>query len=353
MSTGQDQNKIKFLLVADSTHFALTDVYYGYRYALDKLKIPYEAFPWHHMRELIVDKHCYHIVHSTALIKEKGFTHVLFIGGLNIPDFIFNNLYHIKSVVVSTEDPHSFDPMKHRLKEVDYYFTNERSIANSDRYDNVFYCPTAGSTHECGKMPIDYIEEKYHSDILFLGAMYPNRVKLLESIIPLVKRHKLNFKICGHTHYMPKKSPLQEFVFESGTIPHNETVKYYNGSKAVLNMYRDIGWNPRTVTKRNPYNRSRFPAESLNPRAYEVPLCQSFMVMEDIRPEAREVFTDNDVAFFSDEKSLNKQLRYYLIGKGKEKREQMAFNAYIKVAENHTYVHRLQSIKDILENDLQ
>jgi spore maturation protein CgeB len=344
--------KLKFLLIADSTHFALTDVYYGYRYALDKLKIPFESFPWHHMRELIVDKQCYHTMHSTALIKEKGFTHILFIGGLNIPDFLFDNLYHIKSVVVSTEDPHSFDPMKHRLGKIDYYFTNERSIANSSKFHNVYYCPTAGSTHECGRVPTEYIEDKYKSDILFLGAMYPNRVKFLESIIPLVKRHKLDFKICGHTHYMPKNSPLQEFVFESGTIPHNETVKYYNGAKVVLNMFRDTKWNPRTKTKKNPYNRSRFTAESMNPRAYEVPLCQSFMLMEDLRPEAREVYTEDEVAFFSDEKSLQKQLRYYLVGKGKEKREKMAFNAYRKAAENHTYIHRLQSIKEILEEDI-
>jgi spore maturation protein CgeB len=318
-------------------------------YALDKLKIPYEAFPWHRMREIIVDKHCYNIMHSTALIKEKGFTHALFIGGLNIPDFIYKNLYDVKSVVVATEDPHSFDPMKNRLDFIDYYFTNERTIANSGKFKNVYYCPTAGNANECFKIPDECIEEKYRSDILFLGAMYPNRVKLLESIVPFVKENNLNFKICGHTHYMPKRTPLQKFVFASGTVPHDETIKYYNGAKTVINMYRDIGWNPRTTTKRNPYNKSRFTAESLNPRAYEVPLCQSFMVMEDIRPESREVYTDSEVAFFSDEKSLVDQLNYYLlVDQGIEKREQMAFNAYRKAAEGHTYIHRLLSIKDVL-----
>lgn len=342
---------VKVLLIADSTHFALTDIYYGYMYALEKLKIKFESFPWHHLRELLLDKHCYSIMHSTALIKENGFTHVFFIGGLNIPDFILNNLYHLKSVVIATEDPHSSSPMLNRLDKINYYFTNERSIANSGRYDNVYYCPTAGSTHECGKIPREYIEEKYQSDVLFLGALYPNRVKLMESIIPLVEKYNLNFKICGHTHYMKKKSPLWKYVFESGTIPHNETVKYYNGAKTILNMYRDIGWNPRTVTKRNPYNRKKFPAESLNPRAYEVPLCQSFMVIEDIRPESRDIFNEDEVAFFSDEKSLQKRLRYYLVGRGKSKREQMAFKAYRKVAENHTYIHRLQTIMKVIEEN--
>lgn len=339
----------KVLLVADSTQFALTDVYYGYFYALQKLNIPFETFPWHHMRELIVDRHCYHIMHSTALIKEKGFTHVFFIGGLNIPDFIFNNLYHLKSVVISTEDPHSSTPLLRRLDKIDYYFTNEMSIANSNKWPNVYYCPTAGSTHECGKIPLEYVEDRYKSDVLFLGAIYPNRQKILEDIVPFIEENKINFKICGHTQYLSKKSILHKYVFDSRTIPHNETVKYYNGAKIVLNMFRDITWNPKTVTKRNPHNKNKFPAESLNPRAYEVPLCQAFMLLEDTRPEARMVYTDKEVGFFSDSTSLVKQLNYFLFKKGKELRDQMAFDAYRKAAENHTYVHRLLKIKSILD----
>jgi len=342
-------SNIKILLVADSTHFALTDVYYGYLHALNKLNISFEAFPWHHMRELVVDRMCYHVMHSTALIKEKGFTHIMFIGGLNIPDFIFDNLYHIKSIVVSTEDPHSIDPLKSRLGKIDYYFTNERSVANCKRWDNVYYCPTAGSTHECGKMPPEYIEDNYKSDILFLGATYPNRVSVLESIIPFVKKNNLSFKICGHTQYLPKNSPLNEFVFDSRTIPHEETVKYYNGAKIVLNMFRDIKWNPKTASKKNPHNKSRFIAESLNPRAYEVPLCQSFMLMEDTRPEAREVYTEDEVGFFSTGEDLVRKLRYYLIGNGKDLRGKMAFKAYKKAAENHTYIHRMLLIKSIID----
>jgi spore maturation protein CgeB len=193
------------------------------------------------------------------------------------------------------------------------------------------------------------LEDKYKSDILFLGAMYPNRQELLEAIVPLVKKYKLNFKICGHVQYMPKKSPLWEFVFDARTIPHKETVKYYNGANAVLNILRDINWNPRTKNKKNPFNKDKFGAESLNPRAYEVPLCQAFMLLEDTRPEAREIFTDKEVGFFSDKDSLIKQLHYFLIGPGKNRREEMAFQAYENIAAHHTYVNRLLYIKSVIE----
>lgn len=340
---------MKLLIVSDATNFALTDVYNGYIYALQQLKIPHESHPYHHFRGICSDATCFHRIHSIVLSTHKEFTHIMFIGGLNVPEYIFDSLYHIKSIVIATEDPHTFDPLKKKLDKINYYFSNERTIGINKKYKNTYYCPTAGDPNECGKIPREHLDDRYKSDILFLGAVYPNRRKLLESIIPFVEKYKLNFKICGHVHYIPKKSILWKYIFDARTIPHQETVRYYNGAKIILNMLRDTTWNPRTKSGKNPYNRSRFNAESLNPRAYEVPLCQSFMLLEDIRSEAREIFTKNEVGFFNDEKSLIKELKYFLLGAGKNKREDMAFEAYRKVSDSHTYLHRMLYIQNILE----
>jgi len=342
---------MKILVVSDATNFALTDVYNGYINALEQLKIPYESHPYHHFRGICSDATCFHRIHSLVLTKPKEFTHIMFIGGLNVPDYIFDSLYHIKSIVIATEDPHSFDPMKHKLQKISYYFSNERSIGESKKFKNTYYCPTAGDTQECGRIPRDFLDEKYKSDILFLGAIYPNRRKLLESIIPFVEEKNLSLKICGHVHYMPKNSPLWKYVFDARTIPHLETVKYYNGAKIVLNMLRDTTWNPRTKSGKNPHNRSKFTADSLNPRAYEVPLCQSFMLLEDNRIEAKEVFTDTEVGFFSNEESLIERLQYFMFGKGKPKINDMIIKAYNKVSTKHTYLHRMLYVKSILEQD--
>lgn len=343
---------MKILIVSDATNFALTDVYNGYTHALEQLRIPYESHPYHHFRGICSDATCFHRIHSIVLTKPKKFTHIMFIGGLNVPHYIFDSLYHIKIVVVATEDPHTFDPMKKLLKKIDYYFSNEKSIGESTKFKNTYYCPTAGDTQECGRIPRDFLDDKYKSDILFLGAIYPNRCKLLESIIPLVEKYKISFKICGHVHYIPKKSPLWKYVFDARTIPHLETVKYYNGAKIVLNILRDTTWNPRTNKNKNPHNKSKFIAESLNPRAYEVPLCQSFMLLEDTRIESREIFTDKEVGFFSDEESLNERIKYFLFGAGKSKVKDMITKAYNKISTKHTYLHRMIHIKKILEQDI-
>jgi hypothetical protein len=335
---------LKIYLVSDAARFALTDVYHGYANALSDLKIPYEMFPYHLFRDILADPVAYNVIHSTALMREKAFTHVMFIGGLNVPDFILDSLHGIKSVVVSTEDPHTFDPMKRRLDKINYYFTNERSIAASGRYPNVHYCPTAACTHECGAVPRDNVEEKYRSDVLFLGALYPNRREILEGIIPFVEANGLTMKICGHVGYMPRSSPLWKYVFDARTIPHTETVKYYNGSRAVVNILRDVKWNPRTKSKKNPYNKSKFYAESLNPRAYEVPLCGALMFLEDSRPEAREVFNDDEVCFFSDSGSLAAGLDRHLLGADASRVDSMKRAAYNKVLQGHTYLHRLRLI---------
>jgi spore maturation protein CgeB len=340
----------KFYLVSDAAGFALTDVYHGYAEALKDLNIPYEEFPYHLFRHILADPIDYNVMHSNILMKHKGFTHAMFIGGLNVPDYLLESLYHVKKVIVSTEDPHSFDPMKRRLDKIDYYFTNERSIASCGRYSNVYYCPTAACSHECGIIPRENLNERYLSDILFLGALYPNRRKILEGLIPFVESNGLTMKICGHVGYMPRNSPLWKYVSDARTIPHGETVMYYNGAKAIINILRDVKWNPRTKSKKNPNNKSRFVPESLNPRAYEVPLCGGLQFLDDSRPEAREVFNDNEVVFFSDTDSLTQGLYSYLIGDRVQKVEEMKVAAYTKVLQNHTYLHRMRHILETLKS---
>jgi len=343
---------IKIYLVSDATRFAISDVYHGYAKALKSLGIAHEEFPYHLFRHILADEMAYHVIHSTSLIKSKKFTHAMFIGGMrNVPDFMLESLYHVKSVVVATEDPHSFDPNKGRLGKIDYYFSNERSIAASGRYKNVHYASTGGCNEECGITPREYVDEKYHSDILFLGALYPNRQKVLEQIIPMVQRTGLSFKICGHVAYMKKSSPLREYVFDARTIPHAETVKYYNGARASINILRDTHWSPRSKSGKNPLNKSKFASESLNPRAYEVPLCGALMFLEDTRPEAREVFTEDEVVFFSEGEQLSERLESYLIAKDPSVAREMAMAAFRKVSSAHTYVHRLRSIMDVLRAD--
>lgn len=357
MKSQQNPKPIKILLVSDTTSFALTDVYYGYERALTTLKIPHVSFPFHHFRSFHKRAVCLQMMHSEAMMKRNGYTHVMFIGGLNIPRDMLESFPGLETIVVSTEDPHSFDPMQKNLDVIDHYFTNERAVAawaEEKDIDHVHYCPTAVDTHACGALPVDQLEEKYRSDIVFLGALYPNRQKYLKALLPLVKSRKWDLKILGHPHYVPKESPLWEFIPPENfnpdgsirTIPHEETVRYYNGARVVLNFMRDTKWNPTTNSMDNPLNENNILAESLNPRAYEIPLCGSVQLLEATRAEAREVFDPTEACFFESEEELQGQVQ--LILDQKESCKEMVSRAAQKVLMSHTYVHRMQSILKVV-----
>jgi spore maturation protein CgeB len=158
-------------------------------------------------------------------------------------------------------------------------------------------------------------------------------------------------KIMGHPHYVPKSSPIWEFVPPENfnpdgsirTIPHEETVRYYNGARVTLNFMRDTSWNPTSNGKDNPWNSLGIVAESLNPRAYEVPLCGSVQLLEDTRAEAREIFGVGEVGFFSDAKSLKKALGA-LLKEDEAELRYMRMRAAQRVLGGHTYVHRMDEI---------
>jgi spore maturation protein CgeB len=76
------------------------------------------------------------------------------------------------------------------------------------------------------------------------------------------------------------------------------------------------------------------------------------MLLEDTRAEAREVFTDKEVGFFSNEESLKRRLKYFLFGPGKLKMDSMITKAYNNVSTYHTYLRRMIYIKNVLEKDL-
>lgn len=351
---------MKVLLVSDTTHFALTDVYYGYFHAFQDLGVEVVGYPMHHFIEHHKKKICLALIHSQALLKANGYTHVIFIGGLNIPREFLESFHDVVKVcVVATEDPHTFDPLMHNLDVIDFYFTNERAIAKSGEYPNVYYSPTAADPRVCGMLPRDQLDPTYLSDVLFLGAIYPNRQKHLEKIIPWIKKNRLHLKVLGHPQYLPASSPIWEFIPPENyipgsrnirTIPHDETVRYYNGAKVSLNFYRDVSWDPSKADLVNHYNSKNYIPESMNPRSYEVPLCGGFLLTEDTRAETRDFYTDDHVGFFSNTQDLLKGLRKFLTNKSSDRlRHTMASKAYTKVATQGTYLERALALVSVLE----
>lgn len=338
-------SKIKILLVSDFTSFALTDVYNGYVKALKSLKINYDSIPLHNLVNFYPKDKCISLMHSQAVLKSNGYTHVFFIGGLNIPESVLESMYGVKVVIIGTEDPHTSKPLIDRIDKIDYYFTNERSLTTLN-YSNIYYCPTAADTSSCVYIPENSLDDKFKSDILFLGALYPNRAKLIEGLLPYIKEKNIDLKLCGHMMFIDKESPLWEYVVTSETVDHRDTIRYYNGASITLNIFRDIDWDPRGESI-NRYKED-VKAVSMNPRCYEVPMCRSILATDDSREEVREIFNNDEVIIFNSADDLIEQIDYHLFEAQEDYIKNKKSRAYNKVATAHTYTHRLRTILKII-----
>ncbi len=153
-------------------------------------------------------------------------------------------------------------------------------------------------------------------DISFIGAMYPERVKLLKELI--VEFPDIKWAIYGE--YAPIRMPLKWLrwrltsdyhYFKNKNIEKDEVNKIYNKSKIVLSIVRENqmnGWSARLT---------------------EILGTQSFQ-LTNYYPSVSEEFAGCLVTY-SDKDDLIKHIKYYLYND--KDRTKVAQNGYIKVKE--------------------
>ena len=157
---------------------------------------------------------------------------------------------------------------------------------------------TVKSLSDKGKIPVAYLPHSYqpdkhksavvengHStDVFFFGTLFPER---------LASFSILSESLRGMRYKFDGPAPNQKGVSPLLTLPNEELVKYYNGTKIALNMHRasDTAW-------------------SLGPRAYEIAACGAFQI-SDNRGELHELFNGSVPSYTNDEE-LAEVVRHYL-----------------------------------------
>jgi spore maturation protein CgeB len=166
-------------------------------------------------------------------------------------------------------------------------------------------------------------KERYGSDVVFVGSCYPERVRLLEKI------SERDLAIWGPGwEKLDRNSPLRRRLRGAHTTP-DEWLKIYSASKIVLaTHYHDP--------------RGRFPVYQASPRVFEALACGSF-VLCDRQRDVFALFKDGvDLAGFSDADDLRRKIDYYLAQA--DERDRIAGEGRRHVLEQHTYVHRVQTL---------
>lgn len=168
-------------------------------------------------------------------------------------------------------------------------------------------------------------QERYGSDICFVGSMYPGRMRMLEKI------SDFNVAIWGpRWGEVDTDSSLRHLV-RGGSLEVDEWVAVYGATKIALN----------NISSFAPYVDNM-----MNTRLFEILACKKLQLV-DTRDDVLMYFTSGDeLVCYSSIEELRSQIVYYL--DHPEKAQEIAESGYRKVMQLHTYDHRVRELMAII-----
>jgi len=242
------------------------------------------------------------------------------------------------TVIWYSDDPYYTDVTKLTAPHYDLVFTNELSCVDYYRKQgcaHVHHLPLAVELSEFCPMRV---HTGYFSDICFIGSAYWYRVGFFDKIAPyLASKH---IRIFGWwwqrlTHY-----PLLAPSICTEWLAPEETARYYNGAKIVINLHR----SPDDETFNQ--NSSRVAALSINPRTFEICGTGAFQLTDERNDLTQFYSPGHDLATYSSAEDLVQKIEYYL--QHEEERNEIALRGLQKTAREHTFDHRVAAMLQVV-----
>lgn len=251
---------------------------------------------------------------------------VLFIHGLQVPASIPVTLKRggYKTALFCTESPYQTDTEANAAQFYDWVFTSERAavrLFTNNHPDRVHYIPHAWNprTHTPEGTQAD------PCDVFFCGTRYPERDELLNGVC------WDGIDVIDRTLDYTKEKNTAALLMQ--TVENTTVAAHYRTARISLNQHRQVG-DFETQTQIAPGS-----AESLNPRAYEVPACGGFLISDE-RAELGEIF-GSSVPTYTDSGSLEHLIRYFL----SHEPERLALAGRQRAAvQAHSWTHRTQTM---------
>jgi spore maturation protein CgeB len=173
-------------------------------------------------------------------------------------------------------------------------------------------------------------ESEKDIDILFVGALYDERINLLTKIIKEFKDRQI--KIYGN-YYSPLRKPIYHIfrndknVFLNKNILPSKVNELYNKSKVCLNIH---------------HSQSKF---GVNQRFFEISGSRSFQLV-DRKGYILENFTTDEIMTYSGEADMMEKISFALNNFSLV--NETAGNAYKKVISEHTFTDRVKYVLDVV-----
>ena len=206
---------------------------------------------------------------------------------------------------IGTEAPYFLEAEQDFSAAYSHWFTNERKCVGMFQAPS-FYLPHAYNpeTHRPGSADPDKA-----CDVTFIGGGYPERKRLIDGV-DWRGIHKEVLGTLWHLDLDAERGSTdtgRSVRYSDGAIPNTETSAWHRSARIALNMNRRMT-HVETGGVIQPGS-----AQSLGPRAYEIPAVGGFMLSDDERPELREVYGESAATFKAwDSADLERQIRYWL-----------------------------------------
>jgi spore maturation protein CgeB len=182
---------------------------------------------------------------------------------------------------------------------------------------NHYYLPAAfdGNLDETptGDLP--------QSEVSFMGAPYPNRVRVFERLA------SRNFRIHGEGW---DRYPVPGVAISGRRITESEARWIYRHTKINLNLHSSM--QPEVIG-----------GDFVNPRTFELAGLGCFQ-LTDRRECMPPLYAEDEMVQFDDEAELADLISYYL--KNETERNEIAKKAQRRTLRNHLYEHRVSEIMD-------
>ncbi|OSZ80899.1 hypothetical protein CAP36_06570 [Chitinophagaceae bacterium IBVUCB2] len=176
------------------------------------------------------------------------------------------------------------------------------------------------------------MELKQEIDILFVGALYEHRLKMLGRVAEEFKDKQI--KIYGN-YYSPLRRPLHHLfrnnkhVFLNKNISPVKVNELYNKSKLCLNIH---------------HSQSKF---GVNQRFFEISGSKAFQLV-DQNGYISENFTSDEIMTYSSEADMIEKIHFAL--NNPSRRNEMASNAHKKVMSGYTFTDRIKYVLDVIND---
>lgn len=238
---------------------------------------------------------------------------VIVVNGLLIPPSRIAVLRRFAMPVAcyGTEAPYFLKAEQEIAPVYTHWFTNERRCVQD--FPNCTYLPHAynPAVHTPGPKDADK-----QVDAVFIGGGYPERKALLAGQGVTTRGTLWHLDIEAERG---RDDDARRGRYAEGAIPNTETTAWHRSATVALNLHRKMTY-VETGGEVPPGS-----AESLGPRAYEIPAVGGFMLCDDERPELRDVLGDAAATFRAwDRASLRRELDYWLTHDDARERQQRA-----------------------------